>query len=276
MSFADIAKSQNDFFTDGFNSGYNGEWSSSGNNKNALTITAKTDGTTTSATFKPKWTLRNYNLEFKPTFDTTGAAKLELVNTDKIAKGIKISGTADSTKKEFVANGEYSNDDINIKATLTGPWAKRPTKANVSALYNHGEYSVGGSLDLELGDKPKLGTANAGLRHSTDRYVSSGTLSLGDKKTLEGGFVYHLQSKKGDLATKFTYNINEKTSDVWIGWSHTNAEGDSWKSKIGSSGRAAVSHTREWNANTKVTTSVDFDALNLADHKFGVQVKFTQ
>jgi len=277
MSFSDISKTHNDFFSENFPIGWNAEWVSNGANKNSLTVSAKTDGKSSSATFKPKWTLRNYNLEFKPTFDTNGAAKLELVNTDKIAKGVKVSTVADATKKEIGTSVEYNNEDINLKGTISGPWAQKPElRSNISALYNHKDCSVGGSADISLGSQPKLTSASIGFRHSTERYTSSTVLTVSEKKVVDGGFVYHLQSSKGDVAAKFNYDIEKKSSEISIGFSHVTNDNNTWKTKVNSSGRAGVSHSHQWNEKTKVTSSVDLDLLNPADHKFGVQIKFSQ
>jgi len=278
MAFADISKTHNDFFSENFHSGWSGELVSTGTTKNSLTVTAKKDGPTTTATFKPKWTLSKYNTEIKAAVDTAGNSKIELINSDKLVDGLKLTGTADAGKKEVGASVEFNKDKINFKTSVASPWSKeRKVDANISLLYSHNDHwSVGGAVDLQLADRAKLTSTAVGFRHTTAHVTASLVASKrGDSENVTGGFVHHLSSTEGDLAAKFNYDVGTREAIVAVGLSRVCKE-HTWKTKISSTGRAGVSHSHNWNAKTRVTTSVDFDALNPSDHRFGVHVKFSQ
>jgi len=287
-TFADLPKAHNDFFSENFHSGWNAEWVSNGTNKNGLTVTAKKDGDKLSATFKPKWTLRKYNTECKTTLDTQGGVKVEVINTDKIAKGLKLTGSADTAKKQVSASAEFNKDSVNFKTAVTGPWSKeRKVDATVSGVYTRDEWSFGGSVEVALGDQVKVTSSSVGARHVKGNTTATIIATKTEKaKKLEGGFVLHLNApapvegqaapvSPGDLAAKYSYDLDKKQADIDVGFSRVQGE-HTWKAKVGSSGRAAVSHSRNWNSTTRVTSTVDFNVANPADHKYGLFVKFTQ
>ena len=122
----------------------------------------------------------------------------------------------------------------------------------------------------------QYGNFSVGVGHKCEKYTSSMVLThTNEKYSYRGGVVYHLQSTKGDVAAQVTGDFSDASKRLLeVGIKRVEGE-HTYKAKLGSNGKASVSLSKNLDNNSKITTALHIDTLDLGNHKLGFEAKFT-
>jgi len=272
-TYCDISKAYSDVFEKDFPTSWGVELNTS-NDCSTATLSATKKEASVETSIKVKHHCKNTGADCTTTLNSSGDAKLEVSFSEKLPKGLKVDLGFDFPKNRVGHfTTEFNNDNFNGKFLVHHDLGSHKTNGAACALFTHNEFSVGGSGHFDLGTG--LTSASFGGRHKRENAISSIRLHHKENKlSVDGGVLYHLKNDKGDVAGSIKYDVDKKETLVQIAFSRT-LDDASWKAKINSDALAAVSYTHNWSKTTKVTTAVEFNALDPSKAKAGVQIKYS-
>eukprot|EP01128_Nolandella_sp_AFSM9_P009415 TRINITY_DN6017_c0_g1_i1.p1 TRINITY_DN6017_c0_g1~~TRINITY_DN6017_c0_g1_i1.p1 ORF type:complete len:316 (+),score=106.94 TRINITY_DN6017_c0_g1_i1:55-948(+) len=292
--FDDIDKSSNDLFKKGFP--VNGSFKvTSEFASDDASVVASAERTVSkgadkvTATIEPKFTFKDYNIEFTPKLTTNqnNSFSLNLKNylgeSSKFALGV-VTTKAGAAGNSFTAGYEIKTANVAAKVGLTFPddSEENPVKAsaNVGTVYEGvtvgasanftSSYDDGESHDGVTAFAGKIGYGGAVIKYES-----------GDDAKCTAS--YFKQNDDIKLAGKFDYNTVSHKSAVAFGADWKYAADTTIKSKLSVAGdnfRSGFSLSQQYTPAATVTIAADLNNLALlgsnsgAAHSFGVEVKF--